>query len=127
MNALPLRSWFFMESPSDLHGIGHTARVMVWAAVLTRGTPWFEPAFGPLLCPICDVRMMAQILTTAFELAIGYARWTTGEDRPGSERTVTRIGESRVVHRANPVSVRRGPVPSIFEITAGKWLPTSRS
>lgn len=32
-------SWFLLQPPSDLHGIGHTARVMVWAAVLTRGTP----------------------------------------------------------------------------------------
>jgi hypothetical protein len=31
-----------MQPPSDLHGIGYTARVMVWAAVLTRSTPWFE-------------------------------------------------------------------------------------
>jgi hypothetical protein len=30
------------KPPTDLHGIGHTARVMVWSAVLTRGTPWFE-------------------------------------------------------------------------------------
>jgi hypothetical protein len=43
MCVLPRRSWFLMQPPSRLHGIGHTARVMVWAAVLTRGTRWFEP------------------------------------------------------------------------------------
>jgi len=42
--------WFLLQPPSDLHGIGHTARVMVWAAVLTRGTPWFEPAVWAAAC-----------------------------------------------------------------------------
>jgi hypothetical protein len=50
MNALPLRSWFLMQPPSDLHGLGHTARVMVWAAVLTRGTPLFEPVVWAAAC-----------------------------------------------------------------------------
>jgi hypothetical protein len=47
---LPLRSWFLMQPPSDLHGIGHTARVMVWAAVLTRGTPWFDAVVWAAAC-----------------------------------------------------------------------------
>jgi hypothetical protein len=50
MNTLPLRSWFLLQPPSDLHGIGHTARVMVWAAVLTRDTPWFEPVVWAASC-----------------------------------------------------------------------------
>jgi len=50
MSTLPLRSWFLMQPPSDLHGLGHTARVMVWAAVLTRGTCWFEPVVWAAAC-----------------------------------------------------------------------------
>ena len=41
--SVPQRSWFLMQPPSDLHGLGHTARVMTWACVLTRGIEWFEP------------------------------------------------------------------------------------
>jgi hypothetical protein len=47
---LPLRSWFLMQPPGDLHGIGHIARVMVWAAVLTRGTPLFESVVWAAAC-----------------------------------------------------------------------------
>jgi hypothetical protein len=50
MNALPLRSWFLLQPPSDQHGMGHTARVMVWAAALTRGTTWFEPVVWAAVC-----------------------------------------------------------------------------
>src|SRR5262245_40079621 len=50
MDALPLRSWFLMQPPSDLHGIGHTARVMVWAAVLTRDTALFKPVVWAAAC-----------------------------------------------------------------------------
>jgi hypothetical protein len=39
-----------MQPPSALHGAGHTARVMVWAAVLTRGTEWFEPVVWAAAC-----------------------------------------------------------------------------
>lgn len=47
---IPLRSWFWLRPPSDLHGRGHTARVMVWASVLTRGTEWFEPVVWAAAC-----------------------------------------------------------------------------
>jgi hypothetical protein len=50
MKSIPHRSWFLMQPPSDLHGLGHTARVMVWAAVLTRGTEWFEPVIWAAAC-----------------------------------------------------------------------------
>jgi uncharacterized protein len=39
-----------MQPPSDLHGMGHTARVMVWAAALTRGTTLFEPVVWAAAC-----------------------------------------------------------------------------
>jgi hypothetical protein len=39
-----------MQPPSDLHGLGHTARVMVWAAVLARDTEWFEPVVWAAAC-----------------------------------------------------------------------------
>ena len=47
---IPRPRWFRMQPPSDLHGRGHTARVMVWAAVLTRGTEWFEPVVWAAAC-----------------------------------------------------------------------------
>jgi hypothetical protein len=47
---VPERNWFWMQPPSHLHGPGHTARVMVWAAVLTRGTDWFEPVVWAAAC-----------------------------------------------------------------------------
>jgi hypothetical protein len=47
---IPRPRWFWMQPPSDLHGRGHTARVMVWAAVLTRGTEWFEPVVWAAAC-----------------------------------------------------------------------------
>lgn len=50
MKAIPRRSWFLMQPPSHLHGLGHTARVMVWAAVLTRETEWFEPVVWAAAC-----------------------------------------------------------------------------
>lgn len=50
MMNFPQRSWFLMQPPSDLHGMGHTARVMVWAAVLTRSTEWFEPVVWAAAC-----------------------------------------------------------------------------
>lgn len=48
--SVPQRSWYKMQPPSDLHGLGHTARVMTWACVLTRGTPWFEPVVWAAAC-----------------------------------------------------------------------------
>jgi hypothetical protein len=48
--ALPRGSWFIMQPPSDLHGRGHIARVMVWACVLTRNTEWFEPVVWAACC-----------------------------------------------------------------------------
>jgi hypothetical protein len=47
---IPRPRWFCMQPPSGLHGRGHTARVMVWAAVLTRGTEWFEPVVWAAAC-----------------------------------------------------------------------------
>jgi hypothetical protein len=47
---IPLRSWFHLQPPSDLHGLGHTARVMIWACVLTRGTEWFESVVWAAAC-----------------------------------------------------------------------------
>jgi hypothetical protein len=48
--SIPPRAWFRMQPPSDLHGRGHTARVMAWACVLTRGTGWFEPVVWAAAC-----------------------------------------------------------------------------
>ena len=36
--SLPRREWFRMQPPSDLHGVGHISRVMVWASVLAADT-----------------------------------------------------------------------------------------
>jgi hypothetical protein len=47
---IPRGSWFLMQPPSELHGLGHAARVMVWACVLTRGTEWFEPVIWAAAC-----------------------------------------------------------------------------
>lgn len=47
---IPRRSWFLLQPPSDLHGLGHTARVMVWASVLTRGLEWWEPVVWAAVC-----------------------------------------------------------------------------
>ena len=48
--SIPRREWFRMQPPSELHGLGHTARVMTWACVLTRGTEWFEPVVWAAAC-----------------------------------------------------------------------------
>jgi hypothetical protein len=48
--SIPQRSWFRMKPPSDLHGLGHTARVMTWACVLTRGTQWFDTVVWAAAC-----------------------------------------------------------------------------
>jgi hypothetical protein len=48
--AIPQRSWFLRQPPSDLHGLGHTARVMTWACVLARGGPWFEAVLWAAAC-----------------------------------------------------------------------------
>src|ERR1700690_3875044 len=50
IHGLPRTSWFRMQPPSDLHGRGHIARVMVWACVLTRETEWFEPVVWAACC-----------------------------------------------------------------------------
>jgi hypothetical protein len=47
---IPRPRWFWMQPPSHLHGRGHTARVMVWAAMLTRGTEWFGPVVWAAAC-----------------------------------------------------------------------------
>lgn len=39
-----------MKPPSDLHGLGHTARVMVWAWVLTQETEWRKPVVWAAAC-----------------------------------------------------------------------------
>jgi hypothetical protein len=48
--SIPRLSWFLLQPPSSLHGRGHTARVMTWAAVLTHGTAWFEPVVWVAAC-----------------------------------------------------------------------------
>ena len=48
--SIPLRSWFRMQPPSDLHGLGHTARVMTWTCVLTRGSEWFDIVLWAAAC-----------------------------------------------------------------------------
>src|SRR5262245_23462535 len=47
---IPRRDWFRMQPPSDLHGLGHTARVMVWAGVLACETPWFDEVMWAAAC-----------------------------------------------------------------------------
>ena len=46
----PRVEWFLRQPPSDMHGLGHTARVMVWAAVLASGTPWLSQAVWAAAC-----------------------------------------------------------------------------
>lgn len=48
--SVPRRSWFLLQPPSDLHGLGHTARVMTWACVLARETEWLEPVLWAAAC-----------------------------------------------------------------------------
>lgn len=47
---IPASSWFLQQPPSQLHGIGHSARVMVWASVLTAATDLFETAVWAAAC-----------------------------------------------------------------------------
>lgn len=47
---VPHTDWFLRQPPSDMHGVGHTARVMVWAAVLASGTPWLSQAVWAAAC-----------------------------------------------------------------------------
>jgi hypothetical protein len=47
---IPRKSWFLMQPPSDLHGPGHIARVMVWASILSRQTEWFPQAVWAAAC-----------------------------------------------------------------------------
>jgi hypothetical protein len=46
----PRVEWFLRQPPSNMHGLGHTARVMVWAAVLASGTPWLSQAVWAAAC-----------------------------------------------------------------------------
>jgi hypothetical protein len=48
--SIPRPAWFAMQPPSDLHGLGHTARVMTWACVLTRDSEWFEEVVLAAAC-----------------------------------------------------------------------------
>jgi hypothetical protein len=48
--AIPQKSWYYLQPPSDLHGLSHTARVMTWACVLTQSTEWFEPVVWAAAC-----------------------------------------------------------------------------
>lgn len=48
--SIPRLEWFLRQPPSRLHGRGHIARVMVWAAVLTRGTEWFDTVVWAAAC-----------------------------------------------------------------------------
>jgi hypothetical protein len=50
-----------VQPPSDLHGIGHTARVMVWAAVRRAACLGLSQLFG-------------RLLTTAFGLVLGFGK-----------------------------------------------------
>lgn len=50
MNLIPRRSWYLLQPPSDLHGLGHTARVMTWACVLARETEWLEHVLWAAAC-----------------------------------------------------------------------------
>jgi hypothetical protein len=50
LDIIPRRSWFLMQPPSELHGLGHTARVMDWACVLARGTEWLETVLWAAAC-----------------------------------------------------------------------------
>src|SRR5690348_6861625 len=43
-------SWFLMQPPSRIHGPGHTARVMLLAAVLAEGTEWQDTAIWTAAC-----------------------------------------------------------------------------
>ena len=47
---VPRSAWFFRQPPSDLHGLGHTARVMVWACVLARGGAWLDSVLWAAAC-----------------------------------------------------------------------------
>ncbi len=47
---VPRREWFTMQPPSPLHGLGHSARVMVWTTVLAGEGPLFEPALWAAAC-----------------------------------------------------------------------------
>lgn len=53
---LPRPEWFYLQPPSRLHGAAHTARVMVWAYLLTRDTPWTEAVLWAAACH--DLRRM---------------------------------------------------------------------
>jgi len=48
--SLPRRKWFRMQPPSDLHGVGHISRVMVWASVLATDTEWFDRVMWAAAC-----------------------------------------------------------------------------
>ena len=47
---IPQLDWFLLQPPSSLHGVTHTARVMVWASILSRDTPWFTPVLWAAAC-----------------------------------------------------------------------------
>ncbi len=47
---VPRRDWFWMKPPSSLHGLAHSARVMVWTTVLAGEGPLFEPALWAAAC-----------------------------------------------------------------------------
>src|SRR5213592_3118719 len=47
---VPRRDWFTMQPPSLLHGLAHSARVMVWTTVLAGEGPLFEPALWAAAC-----------------------------------------------------------------------------
>ena len=46
----PRVEWYLRQPPSDMHGLAHTARVMVWAAVLANGTSWLSQAVWAAAC-----------------------------------------------------------------------------
>ncbi len=47
---LPRLDWFVLQPPSAIYGIGHTARVMVWAEVLSQGTIYRDAVLWAAIC-----------------------------------------------------------------------------
>src|SRR5262245_23746025 len=48
---LPEPSWFSLQPPSELHGPGHVARVMLWASILTEQSEWAYAVLWAAACP----------------------------------------------------------------------------
>ena len=89
---IPKRSWFLLQPPSDLHGLGHAARVMAWACVpLTRQTEWLARSSGQRPATTCAAKTTAPIPDHGFHAALGAPRTAANAaplaaDRPGVDR-----------------------------------------